>query len=84
MALCSMHGSWLCDGFTQFTVLLGIDSCVKRRNERLVLQVRDSGLGLASQEIQTNGGVGLANTQDGPELNSTRTYHENLSALLAR
>jgi len=40
-----------------------IQICAKRRNERLVLQVRDSGLGLASQEIQTNGGVGLANTQ---------------------
>jgi len=40
-----------------------IEICAKRRNERLVLQVRDSGLGLASQEIQTNGGVGLANTR---------------------
>ncbi len=66
------------------TVLLGIDSCAKLRNEQLVLQVRDSGLGLASQEIQTNGGVRLANTQDGRELNSIRTCHENLSALLAR
>ena len=40
-----------------------IEICAKRQNERLVLQVRDSGLGLASQEIQTNGGVGLANTR---------------------
>ena len=40
-----------------------IEICAERRNDRLVLQVRDSGLGPASEEIQNNGGVGLANTR---------------------
>ena len=26
MALCSMHGNWLCDGFTHLHGLIGIDS----------------------------------------------------------
>jgi two-component system, LytTR family, sensor kinase len=40
-----------------------IEVCAKVRNERLVLQVVDSGLGLARQEIEKNGGLGLSNTQ---------------------
>ncbi|HEX8494985.1 MAG TPA: histidine kinase [Pyrinomonadaceae bacterium] len=40
-----------------------IEIRAQRQNGRLALQVRDSGLGLASREIQKNGGVGLANTQ---------------------
>ena len=40
-----------------------IEVCAERRNGRLVLQVWDSGLGLASRGIQNQAGVGLANTQ---------------------
>jgi len=40
-----------------------IEICAERQNERLVLQVRDSGSGLLPQGAQNNGGVGLANTR---------------------
>ncbi|HWT02826.1 MAG TPA: histidine kinase [Pyrinomonadaceae bacterium] len=40
-----------------------IEVCAARRNGRLVLQVRDSGLGLAERGVPNNGGVGLANTR---------------------
>lgn len=40
-----------------------IEVCARRRDERLVLQVRDSGLELASPTAQAAGGVGLANTR---------------------
>jgi two-component system, LytTR family, sensor kinase len=40
-----------------------IEVCAKRQNERLVLQVRDSGVGLASQELQNEVGIGLTNTR---------------------
>ncbi|HKS28642.1 MAG TPA: histidine kinase [Pyrinomonadaceae bacterium] len=37
--------------------------CASRQDGQLVLEVRDSGLGLASQKIQNGAGVGLANTR---------------------
>lgn len=40
-----------------------IEVCARRRDGRLVLQVRDSGLPLASQGAPGAGGVGLANTR---------------------
>ncbi|MGH9941229.1 MAG: sensor histidine kinase [Pyrinomonadaceae bacterium] len=40
-----------------------IEVCARRRDGRLVLQVRDSGLDLASPEAPGAGGVGLANTR---------------------
>ena len=40
-----------------------VEVCAKRQNGQLVLQVRDSGLGMWSREVQTDGGVGLANTR---------------------
>jgi two-component system, LytTR family, sensor kinase len=40
-----------------------IEICAERRHERLVLQVRDSGLGVLPQVAQNNAGVGLANTR---------------------
>jgi signal transduction histidine kinase len=40
-----------------------IEVRAERHNERLILQVRDSGLGLTPREVQNNGGVGLANTR---------------------
>lgn len=40
-----------------------IEIRARRQNGRLVLQVGDNGLGLAPQEVQKKGGVGLANTQ---------------------
>ncbi|HEX8772664.1 MAG TPA: histidine kinase [Pyrinomonadaceae bacterium] len=40
-----------------------IEIRAKRQNERLVLQVGDSGIGLSTREMQSHGGVGLGNTQ---------------------
>ncbi len=40
-----------------------IEVCARRRDERLVLQVRDSGVYRASPEATGAGGVGLANTR---------------------
>ncbi len=40
-----------------------IEVCARRRDGRLVLQVRDSGVELAPPDARNNGGVGLANTR---------------------
>jgi two-component sensor histidine kinase len=40
-----------------------IEVCARRRDARLVLQVRDSGLELALPDVSGVGGVGLANTR---------------------
>jgi signal transduction histidine kinase len=40
-----------------------IEVCARRRDGRLVLQVRDSGLDFTPPEARSNGGVGLSNTR---------------------